>query len=123
MDTAVRFYTEALGLKLTNRFGNHWATVQVGNSLTIGLHPASADYPPPGTRGAVMIGLDIDEPIEQAVTRLRARGVRVTGEIIRQPHVGNFATIEDPDGNPMYLWEPVASLSLSETPTPAAATV
>ena len=28
MDAAVRFYTEVLGLKLTNRFGNHWATVQ-----------------------------------------------------------------------------------------------
>ena len=36
MDRAVRFYTEVLGLKLTNRFGNHWATVEAGKGLTIG---------------------------------------------------------------------------------------
>jgi catechol 2,3-dioxygenase-like lactoylglutathione lyase family enzyme len=33
MDNAIRFYTEVLGLKLTNRFGNHWATVQAGKTL------------------------------------------------------------------------------------------
>jgi hypothetical protein len=38
MDAAVRFYTEVLGLKLTNRFGNHWATVQAGTTRLIGLH-------------------------------------------------------------------------------------
>ncbi len=42
MDASVRFYTEVLGLKLTNRrFGNSWATVDAGKGLTIGLHPAS----------------------------------------------------------------------------------
>ena len=40
-----RVYTEILGLKLTNRFGNHWATVKVGDTLVIGLHPWSAKYP------------------------------------------------------------------------------
>ena len=42
MDNAIQFYTEVLGLKLTNRFGNHWATVQAGTTLVIGLHPWSA---------------------------------------------------------------------------------
>ena len=28
MDAAVQFYTETLGLTLTNRFGNHWATLE-----------------------------------------------------------------------------------------------
>jgi hypothetical protein len=64
-----------LGLKLTNRFGDHWATVDAGKGLVIGLHPASAKFPAPGTKGGMMIGLEIDEPIE------------------------------DPDGNPFYLWE------------------
>src|SRR5258708_503803 len=40
MDTAVRFYTETLGLKLAYRFGDHGASVEVGKGLTIGLHPA-----------------------------------------------------------------------------------
>ena len=39
-----------LGLKLTNRFGNDWATVLAGEALTIGIHPASAKYPTPGTK-------------------------------------------------------------------------
>ena len=48
MDRSVRFYTEVLGLKLTNRFGDSWATVEAGKGLTIGLHPASAQIS--GTR-------------------------------------------------------------------------
>ena len=57
MDQAVRFYTEVLGLTLTNRFGNHWATVRAGKSLVIGLHPWKEPTPAPGTRGSVQIGL------------------------------------------------------------------
>jgi len=41
MDRAVRFYTETLGLKLAYRFGDHWASVECGKGLTIGLHPTS----------------------------------------------------------------------------------
>jgi catechol 2,3-dioxygenase-like lactoylglutathione lyase family enzyme len=44
MDRSVRFYTEVLGLSLTQRFGNHWAQVEAGQ-LVIGLHPASAQSP------------------------------------------------------------------------------
>jgi len=65
MDKAVQFYSEVLGLKLTNCFGDHWATVQAGKSLTIGLHPWMATHPQPGTKGSVQIGLVVsrDEPI------------------------------------------------------------
>jgi predicted enzyme related to lactoylglutathione lyase len=112
MDNAVRFYTEVLGLRLTNRFGDHWATVDAGKGLTIGLHPASAKYPAPGTKGGMMLGLEIGISIEQAVTRLTERGVKVGG-IIRDS-TGNFTSIEDPDGNPMYLWEVSQSVLQSE---------
>jgi catechol 2,3-dioxygenase-like lactoylglutathione lyase family enzyme len=104
MDNAVRFYTEVLGLKLTNRFGDHWATVVAGRGLTIGLHPASPKYPAPGTKGAVMPGLEIDEPIAGMVARLSEKGVRIKGSIVKD-EPGNFITLEDPDGNEMYLWE------------------
>ena len=30
MDASARSYTEVLGLRLTNRFGNNWATVEAG---------------------------------------------------------------------------------------------
>jgi len=108
MDQAVRFYAEVLGLKLTNRFGNHWATVQVGKSLVIGLHPWREPTPVPGTRGSVQIGLVLskDTSIEAFAARLRSHKVEV-GEIIAS-EAGNFLTFADPDGNPIYVgdWDP-----------------
>jgi catechol 2,3-dioxygenase-like lactoylglutathione lyase family enzyme len=55
MDNSIRFYTEVLGLQLTNRFGNDWATVSPGEGLTIGIHPASPKYPHPGTKGSIIL--------------------------------------------------------------------
>jgi predicted enzyme related to lactoylglutathione lyase len=107
MDRAVQFYTEVLGMKLTNRFGDHWATVEIPGRLTIGLHPASAKYPAPGTKGSMMIGLDIEEDISRVVSRLAEKGVHIKGSIAREQS-GNFAHLEDPDGNELYLWEHVA---------------
>ncbi|HTW63928.1 MAG TPA: VOC family protein [Bryobacteraceae bacterium] len=105
MDASVRFYTDVLGMKLTNRFGDHWATVDAGRGLIIGLHPASPKYPAPGTKGGMLIGLEIDEPIQQVVNRLRAKDVHFTSPIIRDEGAGSFADFEDPDGNSIYLWE------------------
>ena len=104
MDRAVQFYCEVLGLKLTNRFGDNWATVQAGKGLTIGLHPASAKYPAPGTKGAIVLGLEIDESIERVVTLLSEKGVQIKGSIVRDQS-GNFVALQDPDGNEIYLWE------------------
>ena len=108
MDSAIRFYTEVLGLKLTNRFGNHWATVQAGQTLLIGLHPWSAKYPRPGTKGSVQIGLVVsrDEPIGDLAARLRKHGVEVS-DIIKSEEA-NYISFADPDGNPIYVgdWDP-----------------
>ena len=104
MDRSIRFYTEVLGLKLTNRFGQDWATVSAGEGLTIGIHPASAKYPSPGTKGAIILGLDIDVSVEKAVARLSHYAVPVLGAVVRS-EPGNFVHIEDPDGNEIYLWD------------------
>ena len=97
-----------LGLKLTNRFGNHWATVQAGKTLVIGLHPWSAKYPPPGTKGSVQIGLVVsrDEPIADLAARLRKHGVEVSDVI--ESKEANYLSFADPDGNPIYVgdWDP-----------------
>lgn len=106
MDRSIQFYTDILGLKLTNRFGYDWATVSAGEGLTIGIHPASAKYPNPGTKGAIILGLDIDVPVEEAVRKLAQHGVSIKGSIVRS-EPGNFANLEDPDGNEIYLWEKV----------------
>jgi catechol 2,3-dioxygenase-like lactoylglutathione lyase family enzyme len=105
MDASVRFYTEVLGMKLTNRFGDHWATVDAGRGLIIGLHPASPKYPAPGTKGGTLIGLEIDEQIQPVVDRLRDKGVHFLGPIVNEAGAGSFVDLEDPDGNFIYLWE------------------
>jgi catechol-2,3-dioxygenase len=117
MDNAIRFYTEVLGLKLTNRYGDHWATVQVGKTLLIGLHPLRENSPKPGTRGSVQIGLVLsqDEPIGAFAERLRRHGVEVGG--ILATEAGNYITFVDPDGNPIYVgdWDPEFDASPGES--------
>jgi len=103
MDAAVNFYAGTLGLKLANRYGDAWATIEAGKGLTIGLHPASEKYPAPGTRGAMALGLEIDEPIETVIARLNEKGVSVGS--ITETDAGKFADLQDPDGNRMYLWQ------------------
>ncbi len=68
----------------------------------IGIHPASAKYPNPGTIGAIMLGINVDRPMEEAVARLARHNVPIKGSITRTD-AGNFANLEDPDGNEIYL--------------------
>ncbi len=103
MDAAVRFYTETLGLKLAYRFGDHWASVEVGKGLTIGLHPASAENPA-GRKGSMAIGLELSGSIHEAMRVLEGKGVKFQG-IVNEGKAGTFAGFEDPDGNQLYLAE------------------
>lgn len=109
MDAGVRFYSDKLGLPLTNRYGDHFATVEAGN-LVLAIHPKTPNTPDPGTKGSVSLGLQVDEPMERVVSRLTERGVRVTGESA-PPDSGTRVEFEDEDGNPIYLWEPSAASS------------
>lgn len=102
MDRAVHYYSEVLGFPLTFRYADKIAFVEAGRRLVIALHPTSPKYAAPGTRGAVRIALQVDEPIDRVVSRLAARGVRVaTGKGGAQAST----VIEDFDGNPIELVE------------------
>lgn len=103
MDKAVRFYTETLGLTLLQRYGNHWASIDAGHGQTIGLHPASPQNPA-GQRGSITIGFHLSEPIKQAVSRLKDRGVVFSGDIVDDTQL-LIAHFRDPDGNEFYLAE------------------
>jgi len=103
MDRAVRYYTEVLGLKLAYRFGDHWASAEVGRGLTIGLHPASGETPA-GRKGSMAIGLELTGSIEDAMKTLGAKGVEFQG-VVNEAKAGKFAGFEDPDGNQLYLAE------------------
>ena len=103
MDRAVRFYAETLGFTLTERHGNHWASLDGGPGLTIGLHPATAEVPA-GRQGSIALGLYLDQPIAEAMSRLTARGVEFSGPVIDDKAL-SLAFFADPDGNPLYLAE------------------
>lgn len=109
MDAGVRFYTETLGLTLTNRFENHFATVEAGRSLVVGIHPITPRTPTPGSKGSVTLSLVVDEPIYAVLSRLAKRGVHITGQSEsdspRAEVEGRSVGIEDPDGNVITLWE------------------
>ncbi len=100
MDAAIRFYTETLGMKLLNHYGDHWATVEAGG-FQIGLHPTGEQQP--GVPGSIMIGL-IVEDVVAAETRLQESSARNLGPK-RQEMAGTFLHFEDPDGNRLYLWQ------------------
>ena len=105
MDRAVKFYTETLGLRLTFRAGDHWAGIDAGDGLQLGLHPASARSPAPGTAGAVTVGFAVDEPIEHVVSVLESRGVAVQGAAADAEGRLELAFFVDPDGNQLYMAE------------------
>jgi len=102
INASIRFYTTTLGLELRMRAGDHWAEINAGPGLIIGLHPAEAHSPKPGTRGSVSIGFNVDEPLEDVVSQLKKKGVAFSGPIVEDEHV-RLAFFNDPDGNPVYL--------------------
>src|SRR5262249_18612781 len=104
MDRAVRFYTETLGLKLAYRFGDHWASVELGKGLTIGLHPTTEAVQPGESRRGPAIGLELEGSIEDAMKVLESRGVQFDG-VRNEGKAGKFAGFHDPDGHQLYLAE------------------
>jgi catechol 2,3-dioxygenase-like lactoylglutathione lyase family enzyme len=104
MDRAVRFYTETLGLKLAYRFGDHWASVECGKGLTIGLHPTSSPVRTGEFKNAPSIGLELEGTLEEAMKTLGSRGVQFDG-VADEGKAGKFAHFHDPDGNLLYLAE------------------
>ena len=103
MDRSVRFYSETLGFKLTERHDNHWASLDGGPGLTIGLHPSTSEIPA-GRAGSIALGLFIERPIAEAVKELTSRGVRFSGPVIEDKAL-SLAFFTDPDGNPIYIAE------------------
>jgi catechol 2,3-dioxygenase-like lactoylglutathione lyase family enzyme len=105
MQRAVDFYVDTLGLPLVFRAGDHWAEVDAGGGLHIGLHPAADRGPAPGTPGGITVGLAVDEPMAQVIATLQERGVVFRGPAVDGGGGTVLAFFSDPDGNPLYLAE------------------
>ena len=98
MDAAVRFYADVLGLTLKFRDGNNWAAFDV-NGVTLALEGGA----PGGGSGGATVSLRCDG-LAELVDQLRTRGARV-GDVQSGPHERR-ATLTDPDGNTLVLYEP-----------------
>ena len=106
MDKAVRFYTQTLGLKLRERVGDHWAAIDAGGGLVIGLHPATREFSA-GQAGSLALGFEATAPIEDVVKTLESRGVQFARGVVGDK-AGKFAFFSDPDGNACYLFQMAA---------------
>jgi predicted enzyme related to lactoylglutathione lyase len=102
VDAAVPFYEKVLGLKLKFRDGNRWVAFDCGG-MTLALEgDASAK---PGGSGGATVSLRV-QGIDELVTQLRERGAQVT-DPQNGPHERR-ATVTDPVGNSLVLYEPLA---------------
>jgi catechol 2,3-dioxygenase-like lactoylglutathione lyase family enzyme len=117
MDAAVRFYTETLGLRLIQRYGQHFASIDAGQGVTIGLHPASAKNPA-GRSGSITLGFMSTEPIHDTVASLKSKGVVFASDVIDDGEL-LLAHFQDADGNLLYLAE-MKSARGRDTRLPAA---
>ncbi|MFY9820253.1 MAG: VOC family protein [Thermoanaerobaculia bacterium] len=111
MDRAVQFYTGTLGLKLENRYGDEWASVDAGGGLKLGLHPLRSSKKEGAARrpeDGIEIGFQVEKPMEQVVAELKRRGVELH-DIPEDPKAAiRLVRFQDPDGNGLYLFAPAS---------------
>lgn len=103
---AVKFYTEALGLRLLNE-SEYWIALEC-DGVTIGLHPEDKPIPhvPRDSHGAhagATLTLRSDN-ISEDRKKLEKFGAKILGEA-DQPW-GHMLVFEDPDGNVLKLMKP-----------------
>jgi glyoxylase I family protein len=110
VNRSVNFYTQQLGLKLDQQHLPAFAQVSIGNLKLILSGPgASGSRPMPGGQqqesgGWNRIILHVDDLTAQ-ITRLKKAGLRFRNEMEVGPG-GKQIQLEDPDGNPIELFQP-----------------
>ncbi len=110
IERAVQFYTEILGFTLEHRQGNAFAKVSNGPlPLLLGGESSSGARPLPGgvkqtPGGYNRVVLRVDD-LPARIEELKKADVRFRNEMEVGPG-GRQIQIEDPDGNPIELFEP-----------------
>jgi len=110
VDKAVEFYTKHLGFKVELSAAPAFASVSNGNlTLYLSGPKSSGARPLPDGRkqepgGWNRIVLEVDE-LETHVAAMKNAGLRFRNEIEVGPG-GKQIQLEDPDGNPIELFEP-----------------
>jgi len=112
VDSAIAFYTQHLGFKLDRQAGAAFATVSRGD-LTLwlsGPQSSAARAMPDGRRpepgGWNRLVLEVEDLVSR-VAEMKNAGISFRNEIVVGPG-GKQILAEDPDGNPIELFEPAS---------------
>lgn len=99
---AKKFYGETLGLPVAWFMGDQTGWIQYGDDqgAQLALSLMRDGAPSPQDNGVIAI-YDVDD-VNQAVTELRAKGVRCD-DPVTIPQMVTYANIYDPDGNRLQL--------------------
>ncbi len=108
LERALVFYCGVLGLRLMQRFGDQAAFISAGGyHHHIGLNTwesRGGTSPPPGTTGLYHVAIlyPTRAALADALRRLRAAGIRLTGA--SDHGVSEALYLDDPDGNGVELY-------------------
>ena len=112
VDRAIAFYTQHLGFKLDRQAGSAFATVS-RDDLTLwlsGPQSSAARAMPDGRRpdpgGWNRLVLEVED-LASRVAEMKNAGISFRNEIVVGPG-GRQILAEDPDGNPVELFEPAS---------------
>jgi catechol 2,3-dioxygenase-like lactoylglutathione lyase family enzyme len=123
VDAIVAFYRGTLGLRLRLPYepGQGWAGFRAGDVVIYFIEDGHGPHPPPRfTGGENPPGIDSFafevEDLAAAIAELDARGVQWAGEIVTSEWY-RYRGLHDPEGNLVYLTEPL--LDRRDPPVPA----
>jgi|SRR6185312_8281103 len=95
------WYTKYLGVNNLNV--NHEPWMQQAGPTVFAVFPTDSDMFNDSQRFILNFRV---EGLDDFMKQLKADGVKVVKDIEEQTGVGLFASIEDPEGNRVELWEP-----------------
>jgi glyoxylase I family protein len=110
VDRSIAFYTEHLGFKLDQRAGSAFASVSKGDLILWLSGPGSSGARPmpdgrrqePGGWNRLVVEM---EDLAASVAAMKQKGLRFRNQIESGPG-GKQIQLEDPDGNPIELFQP-----------------
>jgi glyoxylase I family protein len=112
VDRSIEFYTQRLGFKLEQHAGPAFASVSRGDLTLLLSGPGSSGARPlpdgrhqqPGGWNRLL--LDVED-LPSCLARMKQAGLRFRSDIVTGPG-GRQVQLEDPDGNPIELFEAAA---------------
>lgn len=110
VEKSVEFYTELLGFSLSENWGGAIAILDLddlrlwlaGPKTSAAKPMPNGDKPEPGGWNRFVLTVD---DIEATVAKLRSAGASFRNEILAGPG-GRQVLVNDPDGNPIELFQP-----------------